>query len=43
MAAMCGSTLEIEVQQISPLAVSQSLLVPHTFGQSEEGRQNGWS
>jgi hypothetical protein len=33
----------IEVQQISPLAVLQSVLAPQGFGQSEAGRQNGWS
>jgi hypothetical protein len=33
----------IEVQQISPLPVLQSLPVAQAFGQSEAGKQNGWS
>jgi hypothetical protein len=40
---MCGSIWGIEVQQISPLPVLQSVLAVHPFGQSEAGRQNGWS
>jgi hypothetical protein len=40
---MCGSTFGIEVQQISLLAVLQSVLFVHGFGQSAAGRQYGWS
>jgi hypothetical protein len=40
---MCGSTMGIEVQQISLLAVLQSVLVAQVFGHSEAGKQYGWS
>jgi hypothetical protein len=43
VALMCGSICGIEVQQISPFGVLQSLLAAQGFGQSESGTQNGWS
>jgi hypothetical protein len=36
------STLFTDVQQISPIAVWQSVLVEHVFGQSLPGRQMPW-
>jgi hypothetical protein len=42
-ALTCGSIWWMEVQQISPLAVLQSLLAPHDFGHCEGATQNGWS
>jgi len=43
VAVMCGSTMGMEVQQTSPLPVLQSVLALQGFGQSDGGRQNGWS
>ena len=39
----CCSICGIEVQQISPLVVLHSELVEQGFGQSDGGRQKGWS
>jgi hypothetical protein len=41
LALKLGSTVFADVQQISPLVVSQSVLVPHAFGQRLAGVQNG--